>query len=93
MLSADREGKKPATTITSKRASQGQSMRSTSKGKSGAKEQRSSVTKKPFMQTSTAQQRKYSIFSSSGCSESDSDSPGYVDVSKENRRRHNREAA
>ena len=54
MLSADKEGKKPATAITSKRASQGQSMRSTSKGKSGAKEQRSSMTKKPFMQTSTA---------------------------------------
>jgi len=38
------------------------------------------------MKTSTAQQqRKYSIFSSE---DSESDSPGYVDVSRENNRKH-----
>jgi hypothetical protein len=54
MLSADKDGKKLVTAITSKRASQGQSMRSTSKGKSGGKEKKNSVITKPFMQTSTA---------------------------------------
>ena len=84
MLSADKEARRNSVT---KKANQ--SLRSTSKGKKDVlKEQRSSVTKKqPFMKTSTAQQqRKYSIFSSEGSSDSDSDSPGYVDVSRENRR-------
>lgn len=84
MLSADKEARRNSVT---KKANQ--SLRSTSKGKKDVlKEQRSSVTKKqPFMKTSTAQQqRKYSIFSSEGSSDSDSDSPGYVDVGRENRR-------
>lgn len=49
------------------------------------------MTKKPPPKTSTMQQRKYSIFSSSGDSGSDSDSTGYVDVGRENRLRKKRE--